>query len=116
MTDNIPEEYYFGLTDEEVDDLENLINTLKEDPSLSKSGAAFEEIKKRKESTTKHLIELGEMILRFNTELQSFYEIIRLSHKKSEIMNKRLNALIEWAKRMKNRKQGESHSHHGRNE
>jgi hypothetical protein len=96
-----------GLSDEEIDDLAKLITSLKEDPALARSEGAFEAFQKKMEATAQHLIQLGDIILRFDRSLKSFYEILRLSHKKSEIMNERIDTLMGWATRMKERKPGE---------
>jgi hypothetical protein len=38
---------------------------------------------------------MGEIVLKINKRMDAFYEIIQLIHQKSEIMNQRIDVLIE---------------------
>jgi len=48
------------------------------------------------------LAQFGDVLLKFDTKMKSFYEILLLSYKKSEIMNQRIDTLIEIMKNRKN--------------
>jgi hypothetical protein len=116
MTDNTSEEYCVGLSDEEIDDLARLIRVLKEEPSDAGSEADIAALQKRIADTAKHLIELADMILRFDRAMKSFYEILRLSHKKSEIVNRRIDTVMAWAARIKVKKRREDDERRERTE
>jgi hypothetical protein len=91
-----------GLSDEEKADLEKLITGLKQDPSEAQPGASPEELQKQVQSMTENLTQLVEMLLKFDTKIRVLYDIVRLSHQKSDMMNRRIDALIESVKGAKN--------------
>ena len=91
-----------GLSDEEKADLEKLITGLKQDPSEAQLGASPEELQKQVQSMTENLTQLVEMLLKFDTKIRVLYDIVRLSHQKSDMMNRRIDALIESVKGAKN--------------
>ena len=91
-----------GLSDEEKADLEKLITGLKQDPSEAQLGASPEELQKQVQSMTENLTQLVEMLLKFDTKMRALYDIVRLSHQKSDMMNKRIDAIIESLKGAKN--------------
>jgi hypothetical protein len=91
-----------GLSDEEKADLEKLITGLKQDPSEAQPGASSEELQKQVQSMTENLTQLVEMLLKFDTKIRVLYDIVRLSHQKSDMMNRRIDALIESVKGAKN--------------
>lgn len=87
-----------GLSDGERDDLQKLIKGLKEEEPSSERGAALEDIEKQIKSMSKRLAELGVILLKHDTRMKSFHEIMRLYYQKSEAMNKRMDAIIESIK------------------
>ena len=91
-----------GLSDEEKADLEKLITGLKQDPSEAQPGASSEELQKQVQSMTENLTQLVEMLLKFDTKMRALYDIVRLSHQKSDMMNKRIDAIIESVRGAKN--------------
>lgn len=91
-----------GLSDEEKEDLEKLIKGLKHDQSNVQPGATLEDIQQQVKSTMENLTQLVEMLLKFDTKMRSLYEIVRLSYQKSDMMNKRIDAIIESIKGEKN--------------
>ena len=91
-----------GLSDEEKEDLEKLIKGLKQDQSNVQSGATLEDTQQQVKSTMENLTQLVEMLLKFDTKMRSLYEIVRLSYQKSDMMNKRIDAIIESIKGGKN--------------
>ncbi len=91
-----------GLSDEEKADLEKLITGLKQDPSEAQPGASPEELQNQVQSMTENLTQLVEMLLKFDTKMRALYDIVRLSYQKSDMMNKRIDAIIEYVKGGKN--------------
>ncbi|MBE9582131.1 MAG: hypothetical protein IMF18_10990 [Proteobacteria bacterium] len=87
-----------GLSDGEKDDLEKLITGLKQEKSVSAPGAALKDIQKQVKSMSKQLAQLGKMVLRYDSKMKACYEIMRLYHRKSEIMNERIDTIVESIK------------------
>jgi hypothetical protein len=95
MTEEAQTEIIIGLSEEEKEDLEELIKTIKEDQSLELSSSTNEDVQKQIQSMGANLAHLGDMLLKIDDKMKSFYEIIRLSCKKDEMLNKRIDAIIE---------------------
>ena len=95
MTEEAQTEIIIGLSEEEKEDLEELIKTIKEDQSLELRSSANEDVQKQIRSMGANLAHLGDMLLKIDDKMKSFYEIIRLSCKKDEMLNKRIDAIIE---------------------
>jgi hypothetical protein len=95
MTEEAQTEIIIGLSDEEKEDLEELIKTIKEDQSLELRSSTNEDVQKQIRSMCTNLAHLGDMLLKIDDKMKSFYEIIRLSCKKDEMLNKRIDAIIE---------------------
>ncbi len=87
-----------GLSNEEKDDLEKLITGLKQEQSASGSPEAIENLQKQLKIMHKRVVQLGKMVLKYDSKLKSCYEVMRLYHKKSEIMNKRIDAIAAAVK------------------
>ena len=95
MTEEAQTEIIIGLSDEEKEDLEELIKTIKEDQSVELRSSTNEDVQKQIRSISANLAHLGDMLLKIDDKMKSFYEIIRLSCKKDEMLNKRIDAIIE---------------------
>ena len=95
MTEEAQTEIIIGLSDEEKEDLEELIKTIKEDQSVELRSSTNEDVQKQIRSMGANLAHLGDMLLKIDDKMKSFYEIIRLSCKKDEMLNKRIDAIIE---------------------
>lgn len=95
MTEEAQTEIIIGLSDEEKEDLEELIKTIKEDQSVELRSSTNEDVQKQIRSIGANLAHLGDMLLKIDDKMKSFYEIIRLSCKKDEMLNKRIDAIIE---------------------
>lgn len=98
MADETTADLGAGLSEEEKEDLENLVRALKQDESGFPSGQGLEDIHTQVASVSERLAEFGEMILKLDSRMKSFYEMVRLFHQKSEIMNKRIDSIIESMK------------------
>lgn len=95
MTEEAQTEIIIGLSEEEKEDLEELIKTIKEDQSLELRSSTNEDVQKQIQSMGANLAHLGDMLLKIDDKMKSFYEIIRLSCKKDKMLNKRIDAIIE---------------------
>ena len=95
MIEEAQTEIIIGLSEEEKEDLEELIKTIKEDQSVELRSSTNEDVQKQIQSIGANLAHLCDMLLKIDDKMKSFYEIIRLSCKKDEMLNKRINAIIE---------------------
>jgi TRAP-type C4-dicarboxylate transport system substrate-binding protein len=95
MTEEAQTEIIIGLSEEEKEDLEELIKTIKEDQSVELRSSTNEDVQKQIRSMGANLAHLGDILLKIDDKMKSFYEIIRLSCKKDEMLNKRIDAIIE---------------------
>lgn len=102
MIDETRPEFDIGLSEEEKDDLEKLIRTMREEQSIASSDPALEDLETRIKMLTEHVARLSEMTLKFDSRMKSFYEIIRLFYQKSENMNERINTIIRYIKNKNN--------------
>ena len=94
MLDEAAIEFDIGLSEEEKDDLEELIKGLKQSQPDSPLGTKLEDIQKKIGFIDEHVTRLNEILLNFDNRMKTFYEIVRLTHEKSEIVNKRVEAII----------------------
>lgn len=83
-----------GLSDEERGDLEKLITGLKEASHEGISPAVMKGLRKQLKVTDARVAKLGKMVLTYDRKLKACYEVIRLHHEKTEIMNRRIDTLI----------------------
>lgn len=102
MTEEAQTEIIIGLSGEEKEDLEELIKTIKEDQSVELRSSTNEDVQKQLQSMGANLAHLGDMLLKFDDKMKSFYEILCLSCKKDEMLNKRIDAIIEIIRDRKN--------------
>jgi dephospho-CoA kinase len=83
-----------GFSDEEKEDLERMIGAFNANRKSLTVESADESLKRQVEIIEKRFTQLGEIVLQTNKRLDSFFEILQLLHRKSEIMNDRFNRLI----------------------
>jgi hypothetical protein len=95
MTEKKQEGFDLGLSDEEKADLENMISDFSADRSTPLSAAPDIDLQDKVDELHKKFSQMGEIVLKINKRMDAFYEIIQLIHQKSEIMNKRIDMLIE---------------------
>jgi hypothetical protein len=98
VTNENQTEINVGLSDGEKKDLEELITSFKEKQSSAPPDPSAEDVQNQIKSMSAELAHFGEVLLKFDAKMKSFYEILRLSHKKSEIMNQRIDTIIETIK------------------
>jgi hypothetical protein len=98
MTDEYQTEFNVGLSDGEKKDLEELITAFKEKGASTSPQNSDEDIHGQIKSMSVKLAQFGDILLKFDTKIKSFYEILLLSYKKSEMMNQRIDKIIEVMK------------------
>ena len=90
MTNKNPKEIDFSLSDEEKDDLDQMIKDFNRERSALLEGPDDEnQLKALKD----RFEQLGDVILKINDRVDSLYEIMRLMHQKSEILNARIDEI-----------------------
>ena len=92
MTSKNAKEIDFSLSDEEKNDLDQMIKDFnRERNTLQESPDHEDQLKFMKD----RFEQLGDVILKINDRVDSLYEIMRLMHKKSEILNTRIDEIRE---------------------
>jgi len=102
MGEEFQPELDVGLSEEEREDLETLIKTFRHELPVIASDANVEELQQQVQEMTAYIARLSEMVLKFDTRMKSYYEIIRLFYQKSEKMNERINVIIKYLKSKEN--------------
>ncbi len=92
MTNKDSKEIDFSLSDEEKDDLDQMIKDFnRERSTCMESPDDKDQLKVMKD----RFEQLGDVILKINDRVDSLYEIMRLMHQKSEILNARIDEIRE---------------------
>ena len=92
MTNKNAKEIDFSLSDEEKDDLDQMIKDFnRERSALLESPDDENRLKVMKD----RFEQLGDVILKINDRVDSLYEIMRLMHQKSEMLNARIDEIRE---------------------
>jgi hypothetical protein len=92
MTNKNAKEIDFSLSDEEKDDLDQMIKDFnRERNTLMETSGDEDQLKAMKD----RFEQLGDVILKINDRVDSLYEIMRLMHQKSEILNARIDEIRE---------------------
>ena len=95
MAEKKQDGFDLGLSDEEKADLENMISDFNADRSEEPPSAPDIGRQDNVNDLHKKFSQMGEIVLKINKRMDAFYEIIQLIHQKSEIMNKRIDMLID---------------------
>jgi len=90
MTNKSSKEIDFSLSDDEKDDLDQMIKDFnRERNAVLESPDDESQLKVMKD----RFEQLGDVILKINDRVDSLYEIMRLMHQKSEILNNRIDEI-----------------------
>lgn len=95
MAESSPKNIDFSLSEEEKDDLDQMIAMFNQDRQSFPKELSDENLEERLKIMQAHYDRLGDVILKVNNRLDTLYEIMRLMHQKSEIMNRQLMDLID---------------------
>ena len=102
MDEELQPELNIGLSEEERDDLETLIKSFRDGEGVLPDDASPDDVHHYIETMTESIARLSEMVLKFDGRIKTFYEILKLSHQKSENMDERINTIIKYIKHKKN--------------
>jgi hypothetical protein len=95
-----------GLADEERRELEHLVDAFKEDCLTPSSYAAPEDLREQMVAMKEKMIHMSAMLLELDKRVRSLYEVFRLFHKKTEMMNQRISDVVQRVKIGKSNKEG----------
>lgn len=95
MAETGPKDIDFSLSEEEKDDLDQMITSFNQDRKSFSQALSDENLEERMKTMQAHYDRLGDVLLKMNKRLDTLYEIIRLMHQKSEIMNIRIMDMLE---------------------
>ena len=95
MTECAPFGVNFGLSDEEKNDLEEMIGQFQEARARNEPVNDFESIQLQIDAMNQRLEQLSNLFLKLDRRIQPLYETIRLTYQKSEVLNQRINTLID---------------------
>jgi hypothetical protein len=102
MDDELHPELNTGLSEEERDDLEHLIKSLRGDKLATGPDVSLDEIRRYVERMVENFVRISDMMLKLDDRIKTLYEIVRLSHKKSEALNDRISTITEHLSGKKN--------------
>jgi hypothetical protein len=88
-------EFEIGLSEEEKSDLETMIHEFRKTRDPLNPSPDLGSIQKQIESMNKRLAYLTTMFLTLDRRIKPLYQIIRLTYEKSELLNQRINSIIE---------------------
>ena len=95
MPDKEQDGFDLGLSDEEKADLESMISDFSADRSNQAASTPDMDLQDKTDDLHKKFSQMGEIVLKINKRMDAFYEIVQLIHQKSDIMNQRIDMLIE---------------------
>lgn len=95
MTDRPNLELNAGLSEEEKHDLEQMIIDFQKERAADDLQHDSKSIQQQINAINDRLAYLTQMILTLDRQIKPLYETIRLTYQKSEILNQRINTLID---------------------
>jgi len=93
MTSNKQKEIDFSLSDEEKNDLDQMIRDFNQKRNAQIDPTDIAIVDQQLKAMQDRFDQLSDVILKINGRVDSLYEILRLMHQKSEILDARINAL-----------------------
>ena len=85
----------FGLSEEEKRDLEQMIGEFQKERATAVPTTDPIAIQTQLDAMNKRMAYLTNMFLTLDRRIKPLYEVIRLTFEKSELLNQRINTLIE---------------------
>lgn len=101
--DGLEQTIGLGLSAEEKNDLEALIRASRTAPTVSPGETRPEDLRKRISTLSEQVGQLAGIILEMDERMNLLYRIVQLSHRKSELMHGRLDALLARKKHRRTR-------------
>jgi peptidoglycan hydrolase CwlO-like protein len=101
MEDEAHVDFNRGLAEEEKKDLEKLLGVFKEERLSPSFDPAQEDLQKQVASLKEKISRMSVVLLDLDKKVHSLYEIVRLFHRKTEVMNERISDVIKLLKKDK---------------
>jgi archaellum component FlaC len=93
MTTNKQKEIDFSLSDEEKNDLDQMIREFNQKRNTQLDQTEIDGVEQQLKTMQDRFEQLSDVILKMNARVDSLYEILQLMHQKSEILDAHINAL-----------------------
>jgi hypothetical protein len=93
MTTNKQKEIDFSLSDEEKNDLDRMIQDFNQKRNTQLDQTDIKIVDQQLKAMQERFEQLSDVILKMNDRVDSLYEILRLMHQKSEMLDARINSL-----------------------
>ena len=94
MSEENSPSFAVGLTDAHKDKLEKMLQELRKTAQETGHGENRDAVASQLERITGRLADLTEIVLALERQFTPLLEIVRLSHEKSEVLSRRLDAVI----------------------
>ena len=91
MTNKNSKEIDFSFSDEEKNDLDQMIKDFNRERIALLESAGDDNYENQLKVMKDRFEQLSDVILKINDRVESLYEILRLMHQKSEILNTRID-------------------------
>lgn len=98
MAEKADPEIVVGLSKEEKEDLEEMITSFRKEQSSGPLDPGDKNVQQQIVSMSENLADFGDMLLKYDDKMKSFYKIIRLFCQKDDIFNQRVDAIIKIMK------------------
>jgi hypothetical protein len=93
MTNKHAKEIDFSLSDEEKDDLDQMIQDFNRERNALRKSSNDDDVEKQLKVMRDRFDQIGDVILKINDRVDSLYEIMRLMHQKSDMLKERIDEL-----------------------
>ena len=94
MTDRLNFDMDIGLSEDEKNDLEQMIRDFQKERSSGEPAHDIASLNKQIETINDRIAYLTNMFLTIDRQIKPLFESIRLTYQKSELLNQRINTLI----------------------
>ncbi|WP_319526264.1 hypothetical protein [uncultured Desulfosarcina sp.] len=98
MSQPVSDAFPMGITAAEKDDLEKMIGEFRRQHPPASEASGRESVQDQLDRIHQKLADLTDMILRINRRMEPLAEVVRFSQQKTELLNRRLDAVIEALK------------------
>lgn len=93
MTNKHAKEIDFSLSDEEKDDLDQMIQDFNRERNALRKSSNDDDVENQLKVMRDRFDQIGDVILKINDRVDSLYEIMRLMHQKSDMLKERIDEL-----------------------
>ena len=95
MTDTSMLDIDIGLSEAEKNDLEEMIGQFQKEREQGEPPLTVENLQEQIDVINERMANLSNLFLNLDRRIKPLYETIRLTYQKSEVLNQRINTLID---------------------